>query len=54
MSEPVGIGIIGGSGLYQMEGLSVIEEKKIDTPFGERTSAGSRTFDSAFQMHARW
>lgn len=35
MSEPVGIGIIGGSGLYGMEGLSVIEEKKIDTPFGE-------------------
>jgi len=29
------IGIIGGSGLYQMDGLSVIEERKIDTPFGE-------------------
>jgi len=31
----VPIGIIGGSGLYQMEGLRVLEERKIDTPFGE-------------------
>ena len=29
------IGIIGGSGLYQIEGLSNIEEKRINTPFGE-------------------
>lgn len=28
------IGIIGGSGLYQMEGLSVLFERSIDTPFG--------------------
>jgi 5'-methylthioadenosine phosphorylase len=28
------IGIIGGSGLYQMEGLRVIEERALDTPFG--------------------
>ncbi|HYU25010.1 MAG TPA: MTAP family purine nucleoside phosphorylase, partial [Thermoanaerobaculia bacterium] len=28
------IGIIGGSGLYQMEGLSVLEERALDTPFG--------------------
>jgi 5'-methylthioadenosine phosphorylase len=28
------IGIIGGSGLYQMEGLTVIEERTIETPFG--------------------
>ncbi|HEY8181483.1 MAG TPA: MTAP family purine nucleoside phosphorylase, partial [Thermoanaerobaculia bacterium] len=33
MSVP--IGIIGGSGLYQMEGLKVIEERKLNTPFGE-------------------
>jgi 5'-methylthioadenosine phosphorylase len=31
----VPIGIIGGSGLYQMEGLKVIEERKLNTPFGE-------------------
>jgi len=29
------IGIIGGSGLYQMTGLRVIEERKLNTPFGE-------------------
>ncbi|HEV8660669.1 MAG TPA: S-methyl-5'-thioadenosine phosphorylase [Thermoanaerobaculia bacterium] len=28
------IGIIGGSGLYEMEGLKVIAERKIETPFG--------------------
>jgi 5'-methylthioadenosine phosphorylase len=30
----VAIGIIGGSGLYQMEGLQVLEERTIETPFG--------------------
>lgn len=29
------IGIIGGSGLYGMEGFTISEEKKISTPFGE-------------------
>lgn len=29
------IGIIGGSGLYEMEGLKQIEEIKISTPFGD-------------------
>ncbi len=28
------IGVLGGSGLYQMEGLEGIEEVKVDTPFG--------------------
>lgn len=28
------IGVIGGSGLYQMEGIGNIEEVKVDTPFG--------------------
>jgi len=32
--EKVTIGIIGGSGLYQMAGLSKIREVQIDTPFG--------------------
>lgn len=37
MSElpKVRIGIIGGSGLYQMPELTEIEEVKVDTPFGE-------------------
>jgi len=29
------IGVIGGSGLYKMEGLTDIEEVDIDTPFGK-------------------
>jgi 5'-methylthioadenosine phosphorylase len=29
------IGVIGGSGLYEMEGLSAIEKIKLTTPFGD-------------------
>jgi 5'-methylthioadenosine phosphorylase len=31
----VGVGIIGGSGLYEMEGLTGIEEVRVETPFGD-------------------
>ncbi|MBC8283941.1 MAG: S-methyl-5'-thioadenosine phosphorylase [Nitrospinae bacterium] len=33
MSEKI-LGVIGGSGLYQMEGLEVTEKVTIDTPYG--------------------
>jgi 5'-methylthioadenosine phosphorylase len=33
--DQVRIGVIGGSGLYCMEGLKVEEERRISTPFGE-------------------
>src|SRR5262245_39890743 len=33
--EKAQIGIIGGSGLYQMEGLSEIREMTVETPFGK-------------------
>ena len=33
------IGIIGGSGLYQMEGLADVEERRISTPFGDPSDA---------------
>ena len=33
--EQAKIGIIGGSGLYQMEGLTDIQEVSLDTPFGK-------------------
>jgi 5'-methylthioadenosine phosphorylase len=33
--EKVSIGIIGGSGLYQMEGLTDLHEVSLDTPFGK-------------------
>lgn len=29
------LGVIGGSGLYEMEGLEQVEQVKLDTPFGE-------------------
>lgn len=32
--EPIRIGVIGGSGLYQMDVLENVEEVSIDTPFG--------------------
>jgi 5'-methylthioadenosine phosphorylase len=34
MAERI-IGIIGGSGLYDMEGLEVLREERVATPFGE-------------------
>jgi 5'-methylthioadenosine phosphorylase len=33
------IGVIGGSGLYEMAGLVVREERRIDTPWGEPSDA---------------
>lgn len=33
------IGVIGGSGLYNMEGLSEIKEVRLTTPFGEPSDA---------------
>lgn len=38
MSQPV-IGVIGGSGLYEIEGLTDVREEKISTPFGEPSDA---------------
>ena len=35
MSEAITIGIIGGSGLYDMAELTDREERKISTPFGD-------------------
>ncbi|HVT04634.1 MAG TPA: S-methyl-5'-thioadenosine phosphorylase [Thermoanaerobaculia bacterium] len=29
------IGVIGGSGLYEMQGLEILFERKIETPFGD-------------------
>jgi 5'-methylthioadenosine phosphorylase len=35
MANDIKIGIIGGSGLYQMTGLTEIEEIEVETPFGK-------------------
>jgi 5'-methylthioadenosine phosphorylase len=32
--EPSPVGIIGGSGLYQLDGIEDVEEFNVDTPFG--------------------
>jgi len=37
--SPIRIGVIGGSGLYQMEGLTDVEERAISTPFGDPSDA---------------
>lgn len=37
--EPVSIGVIGGSGVYEMEGLTQIEEIRVKTPFGDPSDA---------------
>lgn len=37
--HPIKIGIIGGSGLYQMDALTDVEEISVDTPFGSPSDA---------------
>jgi 5'-methylthioadenosine phosphorylase len=37
--EPVKLGVIGGSGVYDMQGLSDIQEVKPNTPFGDPSDA---------------
>src|SRR6266581_3755279 len=39
MANEIRIGIIGGSGLYQMAGLTNIEEVELETPFGNPSDA---------------
>ena len=41
-NEPPVIGIIGGSGLYQMEEVRDAAEHKIDTPFGSPIGRADR------------
>jgi 5'-methylthioadenosine phosphorylase len=39
MSSRVDLGVIGGSGLYRMAGLERVEERRLETPFGEPSDA---------------
>ena len=34
MAEQV-IGVIGGSGLYEMDGLEEVQRERVETPFGD-------------------
>jgi 5'-methylthioadenosine phosphorylase len=38
-TEKIGIGVIGGSGLYEIEGLSDVKTVRINTPFGKPSDA---------------
>jgi 5'-methylthioadenosine phosphorylase len=38
-SERASVGIIGGSGLYEMDGLQDVTEVQVDTPFGKPSDA---------------
>ena len=35
MEQKTMLGVIGGTGLYEMEGLGTVREVEVDTPFGE-------------------
>jgi 5'-methylthioadenosine phosphorylase len=39
MTDPVRVAVIGGSGLYQMDGLTDIDERQVGTPFGDPSDA---------------
>ena len=39
MSESMTVGVIGGSGLYQIEGLTDVAEQTLSTPFGAPSDA---------------
>ena len=39
MTDPIRFGVIGGSGVYQMEALTDVEEITLDTPFGAPSDA---------------
>ncbi len=34
-TKPLRLGVIGGSGFYEMEGVRVVREHEVDTPFGQ-------------------
>lgn len=39
MSGDAAIGVIGGSGLYELDGLEGVEEVRVETPFGDPSDA---------------
>ena len=38
-AKPVILGVIGGSGVYQMDGVEVVAERAVETPFGSPSDA---------------
>ena len=41
--QPVRLGVIGGSGVYQMQGIEPVAEHAVATPFGAPSGAGVET-----------
>ena len=39
MAEPIELAVLGGSGFYEMPGLTAIEEIDVATPFGAPSDA---------------
>ena len=39
MSDPHTLAVLGGSGLYELEGLTEVEEIRVDTPYGSASDA---------------
>lgn len=39
MTTPVKVGVIGGSGLYEIEGIEKLNEVRVPTPFGDPSDA---------------
>jgi 5'-methylthioadenosine phosphorylase len=37
--HPVKLGVLGGSGLYEMDGVETVQEHKVSTPFGNPSDA---------------
>ena len=51
------LGIIGGSGLYDLPGLENVREERIESPWGEPSAAlriGGRSCPSALIIASAW
>ena len=51
------LGVIGGSGLYDIDGVEILGEERVDTPFGEPSAplTRARANGDALRLHsAHW
>ena len=54
VSLPVKLGIIGGSGIYQMPGVELVKEHAITTPFGDSAAAELGLQDNESMSTSEW
>ena len=50
-AKTVVLGVIGGSGVYQMEGVDVVAERTVETPFGSPSDAVVETQIAGHTVH---